>query len=237
MDLLHIYAVGDETVVLSSGVGDSELEACSEQIIKQDALGVQAGFIKNSLIQIPRIVCAGDYFSAEIALCFGKYLTIARTDGETRFRISTSGAHVPFTVEDAGAYASFSLAGKAKSVLTGSLPCVIFGSCAYYISDTEPQDAPVRLQALATESPCRFTALLVKKENTITPYFAQKGSIVCGFSAGSAAIALAFWESETTRNYFQQTYRFPKGERTVRIKRFLSEAFECTLTAQIKTFE
>ena len=131
--------------------------------------------------------------------------------------------------------ATLALAAKAKTVLTGDYPCVILGECAYYIAkNTTPEKAEEVLQRLLSAGTEPSAALLAVNENEITPYFAQKNGVCVGFSAGSAALALAFLESEQTRDYFKKTYRFPKGERKVSMKRFLSEAFEATLEAEVK---
>ena len=236
MDRLKIYSVGGDTLILGDGVARENInEACAE-ILKGDGLHTQAGCVLGTAIKIPRMECAENYFSADCALCFGAYLH-AGTPEKTSFTVSTSGLNTPFGViyTAENETAALSLAGKAKTVLTGAYPCVILGECAYYTAnDMPPAQAESTLAALLSAGTAPFAALLLVNEAEITPYFAQKKEVCSGFSAGSAALALAFLESEQTRDYFVKTYRFPKGERTVRMKRFLSEAFEATLEAEVK---
>ncbi|MBQ6381717.1 MAG: hypothetical protein IJJ41_09015 [Clostridia bacterium] len=235
MDTLNIYACGGDTVIIVGGIGEDQIESGSAEIIKNAPLSVQAGFVRSTEIQIPRSECAAELFSADCSLCFGKYLHALSGEKE-ELSLSASGLQVPFRWQQKeDNTCSLVLAGRAKSDLSGAVPCVSFGNCAYFFSETEPaESAQEMLQQLSQTRSERCCALLSINEAHITPYFVQKCGATAGFSAGSAAIALAFFESETKRDFFQKTYRFPKGERQVEIKRFLSEAFDCTLTAKVE---
>ena len=236
MDHLKIYTVGGDTLILGDGVARETIDEACAEILKGESLHTQAGCVLGTAIQIPRMECAANYFSADCALGFGAYLH-ALTPEKSTFTVSTSGLNTPFgvTYVKGTNTATLTLAAKAKTVLTGDYPCVILGECAYYIAkNATPEKAEEVLQRLLSTGTEPSAALLAVNEDDITPYFAQKNGVCVGFSAGSAALALAFLESEQTRDYFKKTYRFPKGERKVSMKRFLSEAFEATLEAEVK---
>lgn len=236
MDHLKIYTVGGDTLILGDGVARETIDKACAEILKGESLHTQAGCVLGTAIQIPRMECAENYFSADCALGFGAYLH-ALTPEKSTFTVSTSGLNTPFGVTYAKGTdtATLALAAKAKTVLTGDYPCVILGECAYYITEIiAPEKAEEVLQTLLSAGTEPSAALLAVNEDDITPYFAQKNGVCVGFSAGSAALALAFLESEQTRDYYKKTYRFPKGERKVSMKRFLSEAFEATLEAEVK---
>ena len=229
------FTCGGDSVVIASGVPDGEEESTAAEILKGNPLGVQPAFLKNTHIKIPTLVCAGDVFSADAALC----CAALPTEGDDAKTIFSPALEKTFLLgfDAARAEARLSLASRAKINLSGACPSVIFGGCEYFIfapdSDT---DALPDLAALTAASVCRAGALLVISGDQIQPDFAQKDGAFCAFSAGSAAIALAFFESEQNRDFYKKTYRFPKGERTVEMKRFLSEAFDCMLKAEVKKF-
>ena len=236
MDTLHIYDCGGDTVIIAGGVGTDNIEKSSAEIIKGAPMSVQAGFVRSTEIAIPRCECAGDFFSADCALCFGKYLG-KKSEGSGSFQLSVSGIASPMsaTLEAQNSLVRLSLAAKAQSDYTGTLPQIVFGGCAYYIATPEQaESAEELLCSCAAVSPCKSTALLVLQGDSVSPHFTQKGNCTTAFSAGSAAIALAFYESETARDFFEKTYHFPKGERRVEMKRYLSHAFDCELTASVK---
>ena len=236
MDTLTIYDCGGDTVIIVGGVSAENIAQSSAEIIKGAPLSVQAGFVRSTEIAIPRCECAGDFFSADCALCFGKYLS-EKIEESGSFQLSASGIASPMnaTIEVENDLGCLALAGKAQSDYTGTLPQIVFGGCTYYIAAPEhAENAEELLRQCAETSPCESTVLLVLQDESVTPHFAQKGECTTAFSAGSAAIALAFYESETARDFFEKTYRFPKGERRVEMKRYLSRAFDCTLTASVK---
>lgn len=236
MDTLHIYTVGGDTVILAGGVSLDEIENSGEEILKNAPMHVQAGFIASTEIKIPRMVCAANVLSADCALCFGAYLSEI-SEKKSQFTISSTGVDTPFcvSVDTMAQNGTLLLAAKAKTVLTAAVPSVLFGGCEYFIAEGEmPENAEDFLAELSENSTAEATALLCKQEQNITAFFRQKERCVCGFSAGSAAIALAFYESDSSRDYFKAVYRFEKGEREVEIKRFLSEAFDAKLSAKIE---
>ncbi len=236
MNTLNIYAVGGDTVILSAGVPEAEIAADSAEIIKGDPFQAQAGFVLSTEIKIPRNACAGSFFSADCTLCFGKYLC-ERTGVETgTFTVSATGIGAVLRVEaQAQNKVSLSLAGKAQCLLGGAYPSVIFGGCEYFIAARSAVgDAQSLMRQLGEDSSQECSALLLLSEDAVEPYFFQKGDALCGFSAGSAALALAFYESESARDFFKATYRFPKGTREVEMKRFLSEAFDARLCADVE---
>ena len=236
MDYLKIYTVGGDTLILAGGVAQEQIAPSCTEILKADVLHTQAACIISTQIQIPRAACAEDYFSADCALCFGAFLHEKNAE-KAAFKLSVSGLNVPMRVvcNDAAQTAALSLAGKAKTLLSGSYEAVILGECGYFVAEKlSPEQAPTILQELLLASSLPRAALLVRQGDSIIPYYAQKSGAACGFSAGSAALALAFLESEQSRDYIKKTYRFPKGERRVDMKRYLSEAFEATLSAEVK---
>ncbi|MBR2590376.1 MAG: hypothetical protein IKE65_05585 [Clostridia bacterium] len=236
MDHINIYAVGGDTVILSGGVLLDEMQQNAKEIIKNEPLSVQAGFIVSTEIKIPRCACAADFFSADCALCFGAYLSEKR-DEKSAFLISSTGADTPISacINEAEKTGTLAFAGKAKEVPSGSVKSVVFGGCEYFILEKEEPEKPQQLlDRLSESSALGATALLLKNDKQIHAYFRQKEDICCGFSAGSAAIALAFYESASEREYFKGVYHFPKGDREVEMKRFLSEAFEVKLSASVE---
>ncbi len=236
MDHLNIYTVGGDTLILGDGVAGEQIDGACAEILKGENLHTQAGCVLGTAIQIPRMECAANYFSADCALGFGAYLYALNPEKST-FTVSTSGLNTPFGVayDKQTDMATLTLAAKAKTLLTGDYPCVVFGECAYYVTEEKTaEQAQTVLSDLLAAGTQASAALLAVNGDEITPYFAQKNGVCVGFSAGSAALALAFLESEQTRDYFKKTYRFPKGERKVSMKRFLSEAFEATLEAEVK---
>lgn len=237
MNNINIYSCGGESVILAEGVSEEQMLKTSEEIIKNQPLSVQVAFIRSTEIKIPRVECAENYFCADCALCFAAFLNEKSERKKEKFTVSSSGLNSPFTALIGDRFnVSLELAAKAKTRLSGEIPSVIFGGCEYFIiGSSSTEKAQKELEALAEKSGEKRCALLIKNEDKITPFFYEKGSAASAFSSGSAAIALAFLESEQSRDLTEKTYIFPKGERTVKLKRYLSEAFDARITAQVKT--
>ena len=235
MDNIKNFSCGGESVVIVEGVADGDEKRTATEIIKGEVMSVQAGFLKNTGIKIPRLVEAGALFSADTALCCAEILS--QGSEKSTMSLSSAALETVFTLarhrEEESAV--LMLASKAKINLSGELPSVAFGGCEYFFSNVFPENPSECLCRLAEKSTFENVALLITEGARITPFFMQKAeSACCSFSSGSAAIAAAFFESEENRDYFKKTYSFPKGERKIEMKRFLSEAFECVLTSKVK---
>ena len=233
MDTVKIFSCGGDSVVIAQGVSDGDEEKIASEIIKNEPMSVQAGFLKSTGITIPRLVEAGGLFSADTALCCAEILR-DNAEGEG-ISLSSSALETVFNAHfDKKSEQSYLiLASRAKINLNGELPSVVFGGCEYFFINEEPEKPEELLKSLCEKSNLENAALLVTRDDMITPFFLQKNGDCCSFSSGSAAIATAFFESEENRDYLKKTYAFPKGERKVEMKRFLSEAFECRLSAAV----
>lgn len=233
MDTIKVFSCGGESVVIAGGVNDGEEEKTASEIIKGEPMSVQAGFLKSTGIKIPRLVEAGGLFSADTALCCAEIL--CESSQNESVSLSSSALETVFKAEydKESERARLILASRAKINLNGFLPSVVFGGCEYFFLKEVTENPEELLKNLSENSALESDALLVIENDKITPYFLQKGGDCCAFSSGSAAIAAAFFESEENRDYLKKTYSFPKGEREVELKRFLSEAFECRLRAKV----
>ena len=231
MYTVKIFSCGGESVVIAGGVSDADEEKTASEIIKGEPMSVQAGFLKSTGIKIPRLVEAGGLFSADSALCCAEILC-EETEGVS---LSSSALETVFNVQydKKSGRASLILASRAIISLNGELPSVVFGGCEYFFLNKSVENPEKLLENLSEKSASKNCSLLVAENEKITPYFLQKEGERNGFSSGSATIALAFFESEEDRNYLKKTYSFPKGERDIEMKRFLSEAFECKISAKV----
>jgi len=235
MHTITPFSCAGSRVILAEGVADGEERATAAAVIQADPFGAQVGFLKNTGIRIPRLISAAESFDADTALCAAALLS--KDPAREAPTLSSNALKTPFRVQYSAAngVAELTLAAKACINLTGDCPSVIFGGCEYFILEQNEEIAPLPSpEELAAKSSCDTAALLAITGDAVMPQFCAKGKDYCSFSTGSAAIALAFFESEKERNYFKKTYRFPKGERRVEMKRFLSEAFDGTLRAEVR---